>query len=83
MKALKLKRGDMIIVQWKDIKTAAQWMDAVELDALLPPDAHTIGFFYHRDKKKLTLCHSRCEEVADGTVIPTSCIVDIHKLRFV
>lgn len=83
MKLPKLKKGDMVVVQWDDTQTEPGWMDESAISKFHPRHSNTIGFFHSADKIEIKLNHSVCEDGdKDCTTIPIGCITSINKLKF-
>lgn len=84
MKIPKLKKGDIIVIQWMDTNTDARWNSDKGFSLLKPVSCNTIGFFHSKNKKEIKVNHSTNEQdEKDGTAIPIGCVTNIHKLKFV
>ena len=77
----KLRKFDIIAVQWKDITTDSSWVEEKKIEEFKPSKCTSIGFFIGRKGDNITISYSYDFDLKCGSVevIPIGVILGITK----
>ena len=82
MKFPKLKKEDIIEVNWIDITATSSWKTLEEAETYLAVTAHSVGYFINEDDDVIRISGTKDDEGnRDVNVIVKGCIKSISKLK--
>lgn len=81
MRIKKFPKHTKLEVQWADISSDANWIDAAGIKDAKPFAVKTLGFYLETKKRVLKVAHSIIEGSSDYTCIPWGCIKAIKELE--
>lgn len=82
MKLPKLRKEDVVEVNWIDITTTASWKTLEEAECYLAVTAHSVGYFINEDDDVIRISGTKDDEGnRDVNVIVKGCIKSISKLK--
>lgn len=82
MKLPKLKREDIIEVNWIDITTTSSWKTLEEAECYVATMSHSVGYFINEDDDVIRISGTKNDEGdRDVNVIVKGCIKSISKLK--
>lgn len=80
---IKVVKGNLVLVKWKDACTRSGWHDLKHFDTLTPIDVTSVGWVTTHNREHLTILQSVAEndDGMSALSIPTPWITRITKLR--
>ena len=82
MKLPKLKREDIIEVNWIDITATSSWKTLEEAECYIAVTAHSVGYFINEDEDVIRISGTKDDEGSrDVNVIVKGCIKSVSKLK--
>lgn len=79
---MRLKKGDMVLVEWDDIVNRSSWTALKKVAEMQPAKCKDVGFFLEDDGKVIRILHSISDDDHGGpAIIPKGCVTRIKKLR--